>query len=353
MIFSIFYNTLAFQKTSCYHDYHLILVGKTGGIMATIIVSFGVPADGFRALYENGHTVHIPPAGVRFSAEEMLNLLPEADAVLACTPFSRTFVEAGKKLKLIVCYGAGYDSIDVAAATEHGIPVVNIPDTVTAATAELAIAHMMSMARRIRELDGLVRTLHPSELFVMGRRMGTRLEGATLGIVGMGRIGGKVADFGRVMGMRVLYTARTPKPDRDLLGDQQVDLPTLMKESDFISLHCPYTPETHGLISREMLALMKPSAFLVNTARGPVLDEDALIDILREKKIAGAALDVYTGEPNVNPAFFELENVQLTPHSGSNTLATRNQMAEAASEQMLAVFSGRPLQNLLNPEALK
>lgn len=321
--------------------------------MATILVSFGVPADGFRALYENGHTVYIPPAGVRFSEEEMLKLLPETDAVLACTAFPRKFVEAGKKLKLIVCYGAGYDSIDVAAATEHGIPVVNIPDTVTAATAELAIAHMMSMARRIRELDGLVRTMAPGELFVMGRRMGTRLEGATLGIVGMGRIGGKVADFGRVMGMRVLYTARTPKPERDCVGDLHVDLETLMKESDFISLHCPHTPETNGMISKEMIALMKPTAFLVNTARGPVLDESALIEALREKRIAGAALDVYTGEPNVNPAFFELDNVQLTPHSGSNTLATRNQMAEAAAQQMLAVFSGKPLQNLLNPEALR
>jgi len=321
--------------------------------MATIIVSFGVPADGFRSLYENNHTVHIPPAGVRFTQEEMLALLPEADAVLACNPFPRELVEAGKNLKLIVCYGAGYDSIDVAAATERGIPVVNIPDTVTAATAELAIAHMMSMARRIRELDGLVRTMQPGELFVMGRRMGTRLEGATLGIVGMGRIGGKVADFGRVMGMRVLYTARTPKPERDALGDEHVDLKTLMKESDFISLHCPHTPETHGMISREMIALMKPTAFLVNTARGPVMDEDALIDALREKRIAGAALDVYTGEPNVNPAFFELDNVQLTPHSGSNTLATRNQMAEAASAQMLAVLAGFPLQNVLNPEVLR
>lgn len=319
--------------------------------MATVIVTFGVPADGFRPLYEQNHTVNIPPAGVRFTSQEMLALLPDADAVLACTPFPREYVKAGKKLKLIVCYGAGYDSIDVAAATEQGIPVVNIPDTVTAATAELAIAHMLSMARRLRELDGLVRTMAPSELFVMGRRMGTRLEGATLGIVGMGRIGAKVADFGRVMGMRILYTARTPKPERDQLGDERVDLPTLMQNSDFISLHCPYTSETHGMISRKMLSLMKPTAFLVNTARGPVLDEEALIDILRERKVAGAALDVYVGEPNVNPAFFELDNVQLTPHSGSNTLATRNQMAECASERILTVLAGKRPPNLINPEA--
>ena len=234
--------------------------------MANIIVTFGVPSDGLKALFQHGHTVHIPPAGTRFTRDEMLALLPEAEAVLACTPFPREMIEAGRMLKLIVAYGAGYDSIDVKAATEHGIPVFNIPDTVTSATAELAIAHMMSMARRLRELDSLVRTMAPGELFVMGRRMGTSLEGATLGIVGMGRIGGRVADFGRALGMRVLYTARTPKPERDALGDRHVELRILMKESDFISLHCPYTPETEGMISREMLSLMKPSAFLINTA---------------------------------------------------------------------------------------
>ena len=321
--------------------------------MAEIIITFGVPSDGFQALHEHGHTIHIPPAGQRFSRDEMLKLLPNAEAVLACTPFPREYVEVGKKLKLIVCYGAGYDSIDVAAATKHSIPVFNIPDTVTAATAELAIAHLMSLARRLHELDKLVRTLPPQELFVMGRRMGTRLEGATLGIVGMGRIGGKVADFGRVMGMRILYTARTPKPERDALGDLHVDLETLMRESDFVSLHCPHTSETTGMISKQMIDLMKPTAFLVNTARGPVLDEEALIDALQKRKIAGAALDVYIGEPNVNPAFFELDNVQLTPHSGSNTLATRNQMAEAASQRILEVFAGRIPANLLNPEAFK
>jgi len=321
--------------------------------MASIIVTFGVPSDGFTALREQHHATHIPSAGERFSREEMLSLLTEAEAVLACTPFDREMVEAGSKLRVIVCYGAGYDSIDVAAATERGIPVFNIPDTVTEATAEIAVAHMMSMARRLRELDGLVRTMHPSELFVMGRRMGTLMEGATLGIVGMGRIGGRVADIGRALGMHIMYTSHSPKPQRDALGDRYVQLPDLMKESDFVSIHCPLTPETKGLISREMLSLMKPTAFLINTARGPIVDECALIDLLREHKIAGAALDVYTNEPNVNPAFFELDNVHLTPHAGSNTLATRNQMAEAASKVILSVFDGCVPQNLLNPEVYK
>lgn len=319
--------------------------------MAVIIVTYGVPSDGFAPLA--GHTVHIAPKGEHYSREELFRLLPEADAVVACKAFTREMIEAAPKLKLIVCYGAGYDSIDVAAATEHGIMVANTPDCVTAPTAELAIAHIMALARRLIEFNQRVRTMKPEDLFVMGKYMGTSLEGATLGIVGMGRIGGKVADFGRLMGMRVLYTARSAKPERDALGDERVSLETLMEQSDFISLHCPHTPETHHIISADMISRMKPSAFLVNTARGPVVDEDALIKTLREKRIAGAALDVYTGEPNVDPRFFELDNVHLTPHVGSNTLYVRNQMAHAASERILDVLDGRLPQNLINPEVLR
>ena len=321
--------------------------------MAEIVVTYGVPADGFRILKEQGHTVHIAPEGEHYSCEALFELLPAADAVVACKAFTREMIEVAPNLKLIVCYGAGYDSIDVAAATERGVMVANTPDCVTAPTAELAIALLMALARRLTYFNQKVRTMPPADLFVMGKYMGTSLEGATLGIVGMGRIGGKVADFGRLMGMRVVYNARTPKPARDALGDQRVSLEALMVQSDFVSLHCPSTPETRHLISREMIGLMKPTAYLINTARGPVLDEEALIDALKAGRLAGAALDVYTGEPNVNPAFFELEQVLLTPHVGSNTLHARNQMAEAASQRILAVLAGKQPENLINPEALR
>jgi len=319
--------------------------------MANIVVTYGVPTDGFRAL--KGHTLHIPPRGEAFSREALLSLLPDADAVLACKAFDREMIEAGSKLKLIVCYGAGYDSIDVAAATEQKIPVVNTPDCVTAPTAELAIAHIMTLSRRIVELDKRVRAMRPEDLFVLGKYMGTSLEGATLGIVGMGRIGGRVADFGRLMGMKVLFTSRTPKPQREAVGDVRVSLEELMSRSDFISLHCPHTPETRGIISEKMIQLMKPTAFLINTARGPVVDEAALIQALRDKRIAGAGLDVYTGEPHVNPAFFELDNVLLTPHVGSNTLHARNQMAEAASKRILDILQNKIPENVINPEVFE
>ena len=316
--------------------------------MAKIVITYGVPKDGFAALSE--HEIHIPPAGCHFSREELLTLLPDADVVLACKAFDREMVEAGKQLKLIVCYGAGYDAIDVAAATEHGIPVANTPDCVTLPTAELAIAHILALARRLPFLDRITRTLPADEVFGLGRHMGTSLEGAVLGIVGMGRIGGKVADFGRAMGMEILYTSRTPKPDRDALGDRRVTPDELMRQSDFVSLHCPCTDETRGMIDARLLGLMKPTAYLINTARGPVVDEKALIDALRARRIAGAGLDVFVGEPNVEPAFFALDNVLLTPHVGTNTLHARNRMAEAAAQRMLDALAGRRPQNVINPE---
>ena len=320
--------------------------------MAKIVVTYGVPAQGF-ADHLTGHQVCIPAPLTGYTKEELLNLLPDADAVVACTAVDADMIAVAKKLKLIVCYGAGYDAIDVAAATRAGIMVANTPNAVTAPTAELAIALLTGIARRIPQLDDMLRTQPSPQVFGMGKHMATSLRGQTLGIVGMGRIGGMVADFGRFMGMKVLYTARTPKPHRDALGDIHVSLPELMAQSDFISLHCPATPETAGMISREMIALMKPTACLVNTARGAVMDENALLDALRDGCIAGAALDVYPNEPHVNPAFLQLPNVILTPHCGSNTHQARYEMARQASLRIQAVLDGQLPENLLNPEALQ
>lgn len=318
--------------------------------MAKIIITYGVPTEGLSALKE--HKLRIPPLGEAFSKEELLPLLADADAVLACKGFDREMIEASPMLKLIVCYGAGYDSIDIAAATQHGILVCNTPDCVTAPTAELAIAHILALSRRVVELDRLARNESPENLFVMGKRMGASLEGGTLGVVGMGRIGAKVADFGRLMGMRVLYTARSAKPERDQLGDERVSLATLMSQSDFVTLHCPLTNETRGMISKEHLALMKPTAFLINTARGGVIDEHALLETLQSRRIAGAGLDVYANEPQIDPSFFALDNVLLTPHVGSNTYQARYHMACAAAERILDALAGRVPKNVLNPEAL-
>ena len=320
--------------------------------MAKIVVTYGVPAQGFSD-HLRGHQICIPSPLTGYTKTELLSILPDADAVVACTAFDADMIAAAKQLKLIVCYGAGYDAIDVDAATKAGIMVANTPDAVTAPTAELAIALLTGIARRIPQLDGMLRTQPSPQVFGMGKHMGSSLAGQTLGIVGMGRIGGIVADFGRFMGMKVLYNARTPKPHRDALGDQRVSLPELMAQSDFISLHCPATPETKNLISKEMIALMKPTACLINTARGAVMDENALLEALTECRIAGAALDVYPDEPHVNPAYLKLSNVILTPHCGSITQQARYEMARQASVRIQAVLAGQLPENLLNPEALE
>lgn len=320
--------------------------------MAKIVVTYGVPAQGF-ADHLPEHEICIPAPLTGYTKPELCRLLKDADAVVACTAVDADMIAAAEKLKLIVCYGAGYDAIDVAAATRKGIMVCNTPSAVTAPTAELAIALLTGIARRIVHLDNLLRTMPSQEVFGMGKHMGASLSGQTLGIVGMGRIGSMVADFGRLMGMKIVYHARTPKPERDALGDSRMSLPQLMAESDFISLHCPATPETKNLINSEMLALMKPTACLINTARGAVVDEAALLEALREKRIAGAALDVYPDEPEVNPAYLRLSNVILTPHCGSNTHQARYEMARQAAARIQAMLAGHTPENLLNPEVLR
>lgn len=320
--------------------------------MAKILVTYGVPAEGFLE-HLKGHEVCIPQPLKGYTKEEMLTRIADADAVVACTAVDADMIAAAKQLKLIVCYGAGYDAIDVAAATRAGIMVANTPDAVTAPTAELAIALLTAVSRRIVHLDGLLRTQPSPQVFGMGKHMGQSLAGQTLGIVGMGRIGAVVADFGRFMGMKVLYHTRSPKPHRDALGDVKVPLEQLMAQSDFISLHCPATPETRNLISRDMLALMKPNACIVNTARGAVLDEEALLDALRAGTIGGAALDVYPDEPHVNPEYLTLPNVILTPHCGSNTHQARYEMAVQACTRIQTVLAGGLPENLLNPEAVR
>lgn len=319
--------------------------------MYTVLVTTGIPMDG---IGENPNVrIQYPGEGKVFSREELLALLPKADAVLGWTPLDREMIQAGKNLKLIACYGAGYDFIDMDAATSLKIPVVNIPDTVTEATAELAITLMLSLSRRICELNQLMHQPNNATAFGIGKRMGISLRGATLGIVGMGRIGSRVAEFGRFAGMRVVYSARSPKPEQNALGAIHLPLEALMQEADFVSLHVPYTKETDRLISRELLFSMKPTGFFINTARGLVVDEDALLALLQEKRIAGAALDVFAGEPHIRPEFATLPNALLTPHAGTNTIQTRRHMIMTAWERIMDVLEGRRPQNLLNPQVWK
>lgn len=261
---------------------------------------------------------------------------------------------AGSNLKVIANYAVGYNNIDVEEATKRGIMVTNTPGVLTETTADLAWALMMAIARRIVEADRFVREgkFRGWEPMLL---LGTDVHGATLGIVGFGRIGQAMARRALGFNMKVLYydNARVPEQIEKELKATYVDLPTLLKESDFVSLHVPLTKETHHLIGEKELRMMKRGAYLINTARGPVVDEKALVKALKEGWIKGAALDVFENEPEVEPELLKLENVVLAPHIASASYATRSKMSIMAAENIIKALSGEIPPNLVNPEVLQ
>jgi len=311
--------------------------------MATILVTHGIPAKGFAAL--EGHEIIIPKPLAAYTMEELKELIPQADAVVAGGKLPGDVIRLGKRLKIIANYGAGYDGVDVRAAAECGVPVTNIPDTVTHDTAELAIGLMLAVSRRIGEMNLRLRSEASQTLFGMGRYMGHSLRGQTLGVVGCGRIGCCAARMASALGMRVLgYSRRGADP----AVCQPVDLDTLLAEADVVSLHCPLTEDTRGLMNREAFAKMKPGAILVNTARGAVVDTEALLEALDSGHLRGAGIDVYPNEPSIPEALLTRNNVVCTPHIGTNTVQTRDEMAAACSQQILDALAGRRPMNIVN-----
>lgn len=311
--------------------------------MANILISHGLPEEGFAAL--QGHTLIMPPPLQAFSISELTVRIADADAVIAAGALPASVIRAGKRLKVIVNYGAGYDKVDIAAAAELGIPVTNIPDTVTDVTAELAVGLMLAVARRIGEMNLRLRREAPESLFGMGLEMGVSLRGKTLGILGCGRIGGRVAELSHALGMRVIGFSRHGVKAAMV---EPVHFDELLTRPDVLSLHCPLTEETRGLISREALARMKPGALLINTARGAVVDHDALADAVASGHLAGAGLDVYPDEPKIPPRLLEQERIVLTPHIGSNTREARREMARACAAQVLDVLQGKQPEHIVN-----
>jgi glyoxylate reductase len=251
---------------------------------------------------------------------------------------SADVIQAGTELKVIANAAVGYNNIDVAAARERGIVVTNTPGVLTDATADLTWALILGITRRIGEGERLIRR-SAWKGWTFDFMLGTELRGKQLGIVGYGGIGRAVAARGRAFGMRVAYTNRTPRNDTDA---EAMPLDRLLATSDIVTLHCPLTAETRHLIDQPALARMKRSAYLINTSRGPVVDEKALAWALRTHIIAGAGLDVFEAEPKVEPELMTLENVMLVPHVGSGTVETRTAMADLAARNVAAVLSGRP-----------
>lgn len=280
------------------------------------------------------------------TADELAEAVRSADALLP-TVTDRITAEVlsaePRRTAIVANFGVGYNNIDIDAAMANGIVVTNTPDVLTDCTADTAMTLLLSVARRAGEGERQLRAgawtgWRPTHL------LGTKVTGKTLGIVGMGRIGKAVARRAHHgFGMRILYFEPFPVAEAEIAGleAQKVDsLEELLAGSDFVSLHCPATPETHHLINAETLGTMKLGAFLINSARGDVVDEAALVEALGSGKIAGAGLDVYEGEPRVSPGLLEMENVVLLPHLGSATTETRVAMGLRAFENLLAFFRG-------------
>ncbi len=286
---------------------------------------------------------------------ELMEIVQNYDGILALLRdrFDSEVLSHARRLRVIANYAVGYDNIDVAMATEKGILVTNTPEVLSNATAELAIALMFAVARRVLEADrflraGKFRGWEP-DLF-----LGMEISGKTFGLIGAGRIGTLAALKAYNLGMNVLYYSRR----RNFLLESQAnakfaDLDTLLKNSDVVSVHVPLTPETHHLLDLHRLRQMKPGAILINTGRGPVVDERALVEVLKDGHLAGAGLDVYEFEPQVTPELLSLPNVVLLPHIGSATHQARNAMANLAVENLICALQGQRPPCLVNPEVWK
>ena len=276
--------------------------------------------------------------------DELLSRVAGADALLTLLT-ERVDAElldaAGPQLKVVANVAVGYDNVDVPACRERGIIATNTPGVLTEATADIAFALILMATRRTGEGERVIRSAQPWK-WGMFYLLGMGLQGKTLGVVGMGGIGQATARRARAFGMDVIYRSRSelaPEIATEL-GARRVELDELLSTSDVVSLHCPYSPATHHLIGAEQFAAMKETAYLVNTARGPIVDEAALVDALRDGQIAGAGLDVYEREPLVHAGLRELDNVALLPHLGSATIETRTAMATLAADNALAVLAG-------------
>lgn len=311
--------------------------------MAKVFVTRKLPQGGLAKL-EAEHQVDINDQDSPLSRAELLKVVREYDAVICLLNDVidvKVIDAASGHVKIFANYAVGYDNIDIAAAAAAGIHVSNTPGVLTEATADIAWALLLAAARKIvpahnYTVDGKFQGWHPTEF------LGQDFHGATLGIVGAGRIGQATGRRALGFGMDILYYNRSAKPDFEAqCGAKRVNLETLLRNSDFVSLHLPLTPETNGLLDQQHLELMKPTAILVNTARGPVLDEAYLAQMLRARRLAGAGMDVYAEEPKIHPELLGMDSVVLLPHIGSASWRTRLKMAAMVADNVRAVLTGK------------
>jgi len=315
-----------------------------------IFVTRKLPGDLTRLARK--HQVIVYPHDQIISREELLRQVAKGvDGILSLLTDeidSQVFEAAGPNLKIVANYAVGYDNVDIREAAKRGIMVTNTPGVLDDAVAEHTAALLLSLSRRIVEADEFVRRGR-YQGWAPGLFLGTDITGKTLGIIGLGNIGSAVAKIGMCLGMRVVYSSRRRKQkfEKNYRGIYK-NMKTLLKMADFISLHVPLTKATYHLIGRPELKLLKPSAYLINTSRGEVIDEKALVECLQKRELAGAALDVFEHEPKLTAGLVNLPNVILTPHIGSATTGVREKMTSMAVENLLKGLAGKQPPNLVH-----
>lgn len=306
-----------------------------------ILITYDLPREGFAELTREFDLIF--PEYASFSREEVLEHVAECDALLSMFNFviDKEIIDAGKQLKIISNFGVGFNNVDFEYAREKGVMVTNTPDPVVEPTAEMAFALLLATARRIAECDRKLRDATSGLKWGVMENLGVGLHGKTLGVVGLGRIGKSIARRAEAFGMKVVYHNRRKTEAGNATYCSTLD--ELLNLSDFISLNVPLTDETHHLIDADALKKMKSSAILINTARGPVVDEQALADALKNRTIRAAGLDVFENEPSVCPQLLALDNVVLAPHNGTATIDARIEMSRFAARNIVNFFDGRKI----------
>ena len=321
-----------------------------------IVVTRRIPEPAVEILREAGD-VWVSPDDRPLEVSELHDAISGADVVVTLLhdKVDDAFLDAaGDQLRAVCNVAVGFDNIDVPAATKRGVLVTNTPAVLTEATADLAMTLILAVTRRIGEGERLIRAREPWS-WHMFMLLGTGLQGKTLGVVGMGAIGQSLARRAKAFGMEIVYSdaRQAPAEVEQELGARRVELDELLRTADVVSIHAPLMDETRHLINAETLGLMKDSAYLVNSARGPIVDEAALVDALKAGQIAGAGLDVYENEPETHPGLVDLDNVVLLPHLGSATIETRTAMGVLAAENAVLALRGERPKTPVNPEVLE
>ncbi len=306
-----------------------------------IVLTTRLPKEGFSSLKE--HNIIIPDKPF-FTTEELLQYAPQCDILVPTFDYQITadIINSMPNLRLIANFGVGYNNIDISAAKQRGIRVANTPQPTIEPTAEHTFSLMIAIAHRLAELDRKLRTTNDIRFGVMNN-LGTAISNKTLGIIGMGRIGQSVARKARAFNMNIIYhnRHRLPQETEQNLHATYKSFDEIIQQSDFLSLNLPYTPDVHHMINSTVLQNMKPTAILINTARGAIVDEKALVDALKTKTIAAAALDVYEHEPHISPGLLESDNVLLSPHIGTGTIEGRIAMCENVSRNINSFLIGQ------------